>query len=43
MVVATLGGQHGAAAKREKWNTLRAGITIWLSQSTAIGTDAFPQ
>ena len=42
MVVATLGGQYGAAAKNSKWNTLRAGITLWLSLSSATGIDAFP-
>lgn len=37
LVVGTLGGQHGAASHTRKWNYLHAGITIWLSQSTATG------
>ncbi|KAF6148544.1 hypothetical protein GIB67_042503 [Kingdonia uniflora] len=34
-VVATLGGQHGAARRADKWRHLYAGFTIWLSQSEA--------
>lgn len=36
LVVGTLGGHHGAASRKGKWSYLHAGITIWLSQSTAI-------
>lgn len=35
LVVGTLGGTHGAASWQEKWKRLRAGISIWLSQSKA--------
>ncbi|KAF8380741.1 hypothetical protein HHK36_028231 [Tetracentron sinense] len=34
-VVATLGGQHGAAVRADKWRHLYAGFTVWLSQSEA--------
>ncbi|GAB4857870.1 Probable inactive shikimate kinase like 2, chloroplastic, variant 2 [Ancistrocladus abbreviatus] len=34
-VVATLGGEHGAASRANKWRHLYAGFTIWLSQSKA--------
>ncbi|KAL1548018.1 putative inactive shikimate kinase like 2, chloroplastic [Salvia divinorum] len=35
VVVATLGGKHGAARRPGKWRHLFAGFTIWLSQSEA--------
>ncbi|XP_057799403.1 probable inactive shikimate kinase like 2, chloroplastic isoform X2 [Salvia miltiorrhiza] len=35
VVVATLGGKHGAARRPNKWQHLFAGFTIWLSQSEA--------
>ncbi|XP_042389421.1 probable inactive shikimate kinase like 2, chloroplastic isoform X1 [Zingiber officinale] len=34
-VVATLGGQHGAARRHDKWRHLHAGFTVWLSISEA--------
>ncbi|KAL6218762.1 hypothetical protein ACLB2K_011971 [Fragaria x ananassa] len=34
-VIATLGGQHGAAGRAQKWRHLYAGFTIWLSQTDA--------
>ncbi|KAL6176057.1 hypothetical protein ACLB2K_052693 [Fragaria x ananassa] len=34
-VIATLGGQHGAAGRAHKWRHLYAGFTIWLSQTDA--------
>ncbi|KAL3497900.1 hypothetical protein ACH5RR_040632 [Cinchona calisaya] len=34
-VVATIGGEHGAASRTNKWRHLFAGFTIWLSQSEA--------
>ncbi|XP_052209850.1 probable inactive shikimate kinase like 2, chloroplastic isoform X2 [Diospyros lotus] len=34
-VVATLGGQYGAAGQTDKWRHLYAGFTVWLSQSEA--------
>ncbi|KAK4420329.1 putative inactive shikimate kinase like 2, chloroplastic [Sesamum alatum] len=34
-VVATLGGEHGAARRPNKWQHLFAGFTVWLSQSEA--------
>ena len=37
-VIATLGGQHGAAGRAHKWRHLYAGFTIWLSQTDATGT-----
>lgn len=36
-VVATLGGQEGAAARADKWRHLYAGFTVWLSQTEAAG------
>jgi len=36
-VVATLGGQHGAAGRADKWRHLYAGFTVWLSESEAAG------
>ncbi|KAG0472991.1 hypothetical protein HPP92_014441 [Vanilla planifolia] len=35
VVVATLGGCHGAASQHDKWRHLHAGFTIWLSESKA--------
>lgn len=35
IVVATLGGKHGAANRPNKWQHLFAGFTVWLSQSQA--------
>ncbi|MCO5614828.1 hypothetical protein L7F22_069112 [Adiantum nelumboides] len=37
LVVGTLGGQHGAASRLKKWSYLHAGVTVWLSLSTATG------
>nr|XP_043635274.1 probable inactive shikimate kinase like 2, chloroplastic isoform X2 [Erigeron canadensis] len=34
-VVATIGGQHGAAARGDQWRHLYSGFTVWLSQSEA--------
>ncbi|KAI7729032.1 hypothetical protein M8C21_021855 [Ambrosia artemisiifolia] len=34
-VVATIGGQHGAAARSDRWQHLYSGFTVWLSQSDA--------
>jgi len=34
-VVATLGGQHGAARNANNWRHMYAGFTIWLSESEA--------
>ncbi|KAJ6854231.1 putative inactive shikimate kinase like 2, chloroplastic [Iris pallida] len=34
-VVATLGGEQGAAMKDDKWRHLHAGFTVWLSNSGA--------
>nr|XP_009389081.1 PREDICTED: probable inactive shikimate kinase like 2, chloroplastic [Musa acuminata subsp. malaccensis] len=34
-VVATLGGEHGAARTHDKWRYLHAGFTVWLSISEA--------
>ncbi|KAJ9555201.1 hypothetical protein OSB04_009815 [Centaurea solstitialis] len=34
-VVATIGGQHGAAASGDRWRHLYSGFTVWLSQSEA--------
>ncbi|KAF5191290.1 shikimate kinase like [Thalictrum thalictroides] len=39
-VVATLGGQHGAASKDDKWRHLYSGFTIWLSQSDTDDEDS---
>lgn len=36
-VVATIGGQHGAAARDDRWRHLYSGFTVWLSQSEAKG------
>lgn len=36
-VVATLGGQHGAAIRHDKWRHLHAGFSVWLSKSEARG------
>ncbi|KZV16481.1 putative inactive shikimate kinase like 2, chloroplastic [Dorcoceras hygrometricum] len=35
-VVATIGGEYGAARRPNKWRHLFAGFTVWLSQSEAI-------
>ncbi|OAY84322.1 putative inactive shikimate kinase like 2, chloroplastic [Ananas comosus] len=40
-VVATLGGQHGAASRPDRWRHLHAGFTVWLSRSEAIGKAIF--
>ncbi|CAL9080080.1 unnamed protein product [Musa textilis] len=34
-IVATLGGEHGAARRHDKWRYLHAGFTVWLSISEA--------
>lgn len=34
-VVATIGGQHGAASRGDRWRHLYSGFTVWLSQSEA--------
>ncbi|GAB4834779.1 Probable inactive shikimate kinase like 2, chloroplastic [Ancistrocladus abbreviatus] len=39
-VVATLGGEHGAARRSDKWRHLYAGFTVWLSQSEATDEDS---
>ncbi|RZC69378.1 hypothetical protein C5167_032458, partial [Papaver somniferum] len=39
-VVATLGGQCGAARGTDKWRHLYSGFTIWLSQSEAADEDS---
>ncbi|KAL6985720.1 putative inactive shikimate kinase like 2, chloroplastic [Sarracenia purpurea var. burkii] len=39
-VVATLGGQHGAAGRADKWRHLYAGFTVWLSRSEATDEDS---
>ncbi|WOK98675.1 putative inactive shikimate kinase like 2, chloroplastic [Canna indica] len=39
-VVATLGGQHGAARRHDKWQYLYSGFTVWLSISEAAGEAA---
>ena len=36
-VIATLGGQNGAARRAGRWRHLYAGFTVWLSQSKASG------
>lgn len=36
-VVATLGGQEGAAGRADKWRHLYAGFTVWLSRTEAKG------
>ncbi|KAL9244137.1 hypothetical protein vseg_017943 [Gypsophila vaccaria] len=40
VVVATLGGQHGAAVRAEKWRHLYAGFTVWLSESEVTDEDS---
>lgn len=35
LAIGTLGGHHGAASRSKKWNHLHAGVTIWLSLTTA--------
>lgn len=39
-VVATLGGQQGAARRADKWRHLYAGFTVWLSQTEATDEDS---
>ncbi|TKY70054.1 inactive shikimate kinase like 2 [Spatholobus suberectus] len=39
-VVATLGGQHGAAGRADKWQHLYAGFTVWLSQTETQDEDS---
>ncbi|KAK4486539.1 hypothetical protein RD792_006635 [Penstemon davidsonii] len=39
-VVATLGGEHGAAKRPNKWRHLFAGFSVWLSQSEAKDEDS---
>ncbi|KAM1236368.1 hypothetical protein ACFX2I_037394 [Malus domestica] len=39
-VVATLGGQHGAAGRADKWRHLYAGFTVWVSQTEATDEDS---
>ncbi|KAK7819820.1 probable inactive shikimate kinase like 2, chloroplastic isoform X2 [Quercus suber] len=39
-VVATLGGQQGAARRADKWQHLYAGFTVWLSQTEATDEDS---
>ncbi|XP_022631452.1 probable inactive shikimate kinase like 2, chloroplastic isoform X2 [Vigna radiata var. radiata] len=39
-VVATLGGQHGASGRANKWQHLYAGFTVWLSQTEALDEDS---
>ncbi|KAK4261480.1 hypothetical protein QN277_004471 [Acacia crassicarpa] len=39
-VVATLGGQQGAAGQADKWRHLYAGFTVWLSQTEALDEDS---
>lgn len=39
-VVATLGGQHGAAGQADKWRHLYSGFTVWLSESEATDEDS---
>ncbi|CAL0331597.1 unnamed protein product [Lupinus luteus] len=38
--VATLGGQHGASGRPDKWRHLYAGFTVWLSQTEATDEDS---
>ncbi|KAH7842661.1 hypothetical protein Vadar_007798 [Vaccinium darrowii] len=40
VVVGTLGGQHGAAGRDDKWQHLYAGFTVWLSQFEARDEDS---
>ncbi|KAK7366970.1 hypothetical protein VNO80_08974 [Phaseolus coccineus] len=42
-VVATLGGQHGASGRANKWQHLYAGFTVWLSQTDALDEDSARQ
>ncbi|RZB93063.1 probable inactive shikimate kinase like 2, chloroplastic [Glycine soja] len=42
-VVATLGGQHGAAGRADKWQHLYAGLTVWLSKTEELDEDSAPQ
>ncbi|KAG6636247.1 probable inactive shikimate kinase like 2, chloroplastic [Carya illinoinensis] len=39
-VVATLGGQQGAARRADKWQHLYAGFTVWLSTTEATDEDS---
>ncbi|XP_059444859.1 probable inactive shikimate kinase like 2, chloroplastic [Corylus avellana] len=39
-VVATLGGQQGAARRADKWQHLYAGFTVWLSHTEATDEDS---
>ncbi|KAB1216074.1 putative inactive shikimate kinase like 2, chloroplastic [Morella rubra] len=39
-VVATLGGQYGAASRVDKWQHLYAGFTVWLSTTEAADEDS---
>lgn len=39
-VVATLGGQQGAARRADKWQHLYAGFTVWLSTTDATDEDS---
>ncbi|XP_058772601.1 probable inactive shikimate kinase like 2, chloroplastic [Vicia villosa] len=39
-VVATLGGNQGAAGRSDKWRYLYAGFTVWLSQTEASDEDS---
>ncbi|BAT99649.1 hypothetical protein VIGAN_10114200 [Vigna angularis var. angularis] len=39
-VIATLGGQHGASGRANKWQHLYAGFTVWLSQTEALDEDS---
>lgn len=39
-VIATLGGEHGAAGRDDQWRHLYAGFTVWLSQSGATDEDS---
>ncbi|RZS23461.1 hypothetical protein BHM03_00056402, partial [Ensete ventricosum] len=40
-VVVTLGGEHGAARRHDKWRYLHSGFTVWLSISEAAGNAFF--
>ncbi|XP_039168732.1 probable inactive shikimate kinase like 2, chloroplastic [Eucalyptus grandis] len=42
-VVATLGGQQGAARRADKWQHLYAGFTVWLSTTEATDEDSAKQ
>ncbi|XP_047342390.1 probable inactive shikimate kinase like 2, chloroplastic [Impatiens glandulifera] len=39
-VVATLGGEHGASRRGDKWQHIYAGFSVWLSQSEATDEDS---